>query len=257
MTVGAVIEESVRDGLLRWTLRNPTRRNAVSPSMFAWIEQRCAELRGEVVIVTGAGSDGFCSGFDLTELDARGDAGEPPDSSLIAATNSMAAADATFVAAIDGHAIGAGVELACICDFRIAATGARFRVPAGRLCVVYHAQGLVRMNAVFGAGLTRRLVLAGEELSAEEIHAAGGLHSLVQPEQLGSAVEALSRQLCEQAPGSVRGNRALLRALDHSPLPPDLLEAHERRRAEVYASEDHAEAKAAVRERRSPTWKDR
>lgn len=252
---GELLEQRQGDRILRWRLHNPARRNAVSPAMLRWIAQRCPELRGEVVVIEGD-AEGFCSGFDLTELAVARDEAAP-DETLIAATWAMRSADATFVAAIHGHAIGAGVELAATCDFRIATTEAEFRVPAGRLCVVYHARGLMLMHAVFGAALTRRMVLAGERVGAAQAEAAGALHDRVEFGALGPAVDTLCAALVEQAPASTRGNRTMLRTLDERPLPPDLLAAHEQARASTYASEDHAEARAAIRERRSPRWRDR
>ncbi len=255
MSAGAVVERGASERVLRWQLHNPTRRNAVSPAMLRWIAARCPQLRGEVVVLEGD-EHGFCSGFDLTELAASTDEAAP-DTSLIAATEAMTEADATFVAAIRGHAIGAGVELACTSDFRIATQDARFRVPAGRLCVVYHARGLMRMHAAFGPMLTRRLLLTGSEVSAAEADQAGALHETTTVEGLEPAVIKLCEGLTRQAPASVRGNRRLLRALDEVALPAPLLALHEQARAAAYASDDHAEARAAVREGRKPRWRGR
>lgn len=252
---GKLLEQRESDRILRWRLHNPARRNAVSPAMLRWIASRCPELRGEVVVIEGD-DEGFCSGFDLTELAVTQDEATP-DETLIAATWAMRSADATFVAAVHGHAIGAGVELAATCDFRIATTTAQFRVPAGRLCVVYHARGLMLMHAAFGGALTRRMILAGDSVSATQAYAAGALHECVKPKALAASVDALCQAIIEQAPASVRGNRALMRTLDEAPLPPDLIAAHEQARAIAYASQDHAEARAAIRERRAPRWSDR
>jgi enoyl-CoA hydratase/carnithine racemase len=233
--------------VLRWQLHNPGRRNAVSPQMLRWIAQRCATLAGEIVVLHGD-AEGFCSGFDLGALAASEHENEAtPDASLIEATEAMHRADATFVASVHGHAIGAGVELACTCDFRIASTSASFHVPAGRLCVVYHAGGLMQMHAVFGTMLTRRLVLAGQPVGAEQAERAGALHACVAPDRLDDAVEQLCTALHQQAAPSVRGNRALLRALDRRALPDDLLAAHARARSQAYASPEHARARESVR----------
>jgi enoyl-CoA hydratase/carnithine racemase len=246
-----VIEHPSRAGSV-WELANQSRHNAVTSAMLAWIEDRCASLRGEIVVLRGADGGSFCAGFDLTELAAAGD--RVPDASLPAATAAMARADATFVAEIRGHAIGAGVELAAACDFRLAGDDASFRVPAGRLCVVYHAEGLRRIRAAFGPVLTRRLLLAGETVPAAAAAAAGALHACVEPARLRAATESLVAQLAEQAPASLRGNRAFLRALDEGAADPAFEAAHEAARRAAYASEDHAEARASLREGRSPRW---
>jgi enoyl-CoA hydratase/carnithine racemase len=235
MSVPAGLREQVLEpGVLAWVLDNPARRNAIAPPVFEWITARCTELHGEVVILRGAGDRAFSAGFDLTalgELDSRGN--EPPDQVLIRATAAMQDADATFIAALNGYVIGAGVELVSACDFRLACPSASLRVPAGKLGVVYHAAGLTRIHAAFGATVTRRLFLAGEQVAITDARAS--LVALVELAQLDEQALALARSIRELAPHSVAGNRRLLRALDRSQaLPPDLLEAHEQARREAY-----------------------
>lgn len=229
-------EQLLEPGILSWVLDKPARRNAIGPEMFGWIEARCAELHGEVVILRGAGDRAFTAGFDLKALAELNVGGKspPPDDILINATRAMQAADATFIAVLNGYVIGAGVELVSTCDFRIGCPRASLRVPAGKLGVVYHAAGLARINAVFGSTVTRRLFLAGDKVEIGDARA--GLAAYVEPEALDEAALALARRIREQSPRSVAGNRRLLRALDeHTSLPADLLEAHEQARREAYA----------------------
>jgi enoyl-CoA hydratase/carnithine racemase len=242
-------------GALVWEIDNPARKNAIGPAALDWIARRCAELRGEIVVLTGANDGPFCSGFDLTalaELDERG----APDAVLIAATGAMTRADATFVASIAGHAIGAGVELACACDMRIASDDASFEVPAARLGVVYHADGIGRIRAVFGAAATERLLLLAERLDAREALAAGAVVRVVERACVGDETAAVVARLRELAPMSVRAHRRLLRA-GRAALDADTIAAHAAARAAAYASDDHREARAAARERRPPRFSGR
>lgn len=228
-------EETLEPGVLRWVLDNPARRNAVSPSMLEWIAARCPELAGEVVILRGEGERAFTAGFDLTALaeHTRSLQAEPPDAVLIRATTAIGRADATFIAALNGYVIGAGVELIACCDFRVACAGASLRVPAGKLGVIYHAHGLMRMHASFGATVARRLLLAGEKVEIADVRAS--LAALVEYERLDDEVLALARRIREQSPRSVAGNRAILRALELAiALPEELLAAHESARREAY-----------------------
>lgn len=230
-------EEQLGPGILRWVLDNPARRNAIAPAVFEWIAARCQQLRGEVVLIRGAGDQVFSSGFDLKALaeqvgDPRGGA---PDHPLIHATAAMHEADATFVAVINGVVIGAGVELISACDLRIARPGVSLRVPAGRLGVVYHAAGLTRIHAAFGSTITRRLFLAGDEVAIAD--ARESLCALVELDRLDAEALALAERITSQTARSVAGNRRLLRALDRSrALPVDLLEAHELARLEAYST---------------------
>ncbi len=249
-----ILEETCAPGVLHWRIHQPRRKNAIRPSALRWVAQRCAELDGQVVILSGSGDEAFCAGFDLTALEPGEDA-EPPDAVLIHATRAMANANATFVAALNGYAIGAGVELVCSCDLRLARPGAWLKVPAGRLGVVYHAEGLTRLAHVLGPGITRRLLLAGERVEIAEVHRRGGVDGLA--DDVLEAAREMAGHIASQAPLSVAGNRDLLRALQAGEVSSERLAAHEQARREAYASEDHAEARAAVAERRNPVFRGR
>lgn len=233
-TPAGLREEVIEPGVLRWVFDNPARRNAVSPSMLEWIAARCPELAGEVVILRGEGERAFTAGFDLTALaEHNREQAHPPDGVLIRASSAIGQANASFIAALNGYVIGAGVELMCCCDFRVACTGASLRVPAGKLGVIYHAQGLMRIHASLGATVARRLLLAGEKVEIADARAS--LVSLVEYERLDDEVLALARRIHEQSPRSVAGNRAILRALElAAALPDELLAAHEVARREAY-----------------------
>lgn len=234
-TPTGIREQTLEPGVLAWVIDNPARRNAIAPPVFAWITSRCAELCGEVVILRGAGDRAFSAGFDLTalaELDLHSQS-EPPDDVLIRATAAMQEADATFIAALNGYVIGAGVELVATCDFRIACPAASLRVPAARLGVIYHAAGLARIHAAFGSTVVRRLFLADEQVPITDVRAS--LAHLVELEQLDEQALTLARRIRELSPHSVAGNRRLLRAIDRATaLPADLLETHEQARREAY-----------------------
>ena len=186
MRADVVDEQTLAPGLLRWTLSHPAKRNALSPDMLAWLQRRAAALAGEVVLLSGAGEPSFCAGFDLDALPedpVAKDMSEAPDAALIAATAALRRADATFVAVLHGPVFGAGVELACCCDLRLARDDTRFTVPAARLGVVYHPAGVDLLERCLGLALTQRLLLLGDTLDAAELLRAGGLHG-VHPEQL-------------------------------------------------------------------------
>ncbi len=240
MTVPAGLREEVDGdteggGVLRWTLDHAARRNAVGPDVLRWIAERCPSLRGESVVLSGAGSQAFCAGFDLTALKPTAQ-GPAPDAPLAAATAAMEDADATFIAAINGLAIGAGVELLSACDLRIAVEDAWFAVPAAKLGVVYHAAGLARLHRVFGPSVLRRLLLLGQRVPATDALPAGALTELCSPDALESRVQATLAALRAGNPRSQATHRAVLRALDRGPLSPEQLQAHERARTEAYAS---------------------
>ena len=230
-----VREEEVSSDTLRWIIDNPARRNAIGPEGLDWIATRAPQLSGQVVMLTGAGTDSFCAGFDLTRL-AKAQEDALPDAPLVRATAAMLAADATFVAVAHGHVIGAGVELACACDLRIVADDAAFAVPAARLGVIYHAAGLSRMHAVLGPWVTTRLILLGERVSAGEAAASGALLRIVPSDQVAIETERVVQTLQASPSPVLAGHRDLLRRLGTTGLDREFLRRYEGRRAQAYAA---------------------
>lgn len=240
------LREQVLAGVLHWQLCDEARRNPIGPAALAWITERCASLRGELVVLEGSGNHVFCSGFDLAALaDAPKDV--PPDLPLARAAAAIRSADATFVAVLRGHAIGAGVELACACDLRLARRGIAFEIPAARLGVVYRAEGLALLQQTFGGALVRRLVLLGERLPVEVAHAHGAIDVLVDEAELDAALTATIAALRRGDPDALRGNRTLLRSL-RVDAPAELLAEHEARRDRAFAARRHGHTPPRVDE---------
>jgi enoyl-CoA hydratase len=233
--------ESIREtdrgsDVLQWTLCRPQRRNAVDPAALRFIARRCVELRGQTVVLAAEGSEAFCSGFDLDALASSNKTDAFPDTPLIEATAAMASADATFIAKIGGYVIGAGVELVCACDLRIARRGIYFVVPAGRLGVVYHPTGVQRLHRVFGPALSRHLLLLGRRVSGAQAECAGALTELVDPDGLDEAVQRAVTNLSRGSSLSRTAHRNLLRQLDAGrPTPPQVRD-YEALRERAYAS---------------------
>lgn len=228
------LREEHRDGALWWTLDRPERRNAVGPDALRWITQRCATLRGETVVLRGAGEDAFCAGFDLTAL-RPSPQGPAPDLPLAEAAAAIESADATFIAAINGFAIGAGLELACACDLRVSRDDVWFAIPAAKLGVVYHAAGLRRLHAALGPALLRRLLILGERVPAGDLAVAGAVTHLVAADALQETVEATVAAVGHGDPRSQRAHRTFLRALQQGETSPELLQRHRDARATAYA----------------------
>jgi enoyl-CoA hydratase/carnithine racemase len=247
--VSSLVEIDSGDGVLRWELCRPERRNAIDPDGLRWIARRCATLRGEIVIFSGRGDEAFCAGFDLDALEGTADGSAPPDRPLVEAVDAMERADATFVARIGGYVIGAGVELCCACDLRVARRGVRFSIPAGRLGVVYHLAGVSRILRTFGPALCRSLLLLGRSVDDIEADRAGAFVALVEADGLDAAIEAVVSDLRASDPEALRSHRSLLRTLACPSVPDDVRAEHERRREAAYRRLDPATARARMRPR--------
>ncbi|MGB1700028.1 MAG: enoyl-CoA hydratase/isomerase family protein [Nannocystaceae bacterium] len=238
-------ERRSASGTLWWTLDHERRRNAVHPDMLTELVARCEDLRGEVVVLRGAGQEAFSAGYDLTALDPQtlDTEGDAPEAALIAATDAMMNADATFIAALNGYAIGAGVELACACDMRAGVPHTSFRVPATRLGVVYHPRGVARIRQVVGESLARRMFLLDETIDATALSTAGALDLTVAPDVLEESCERWANTLRALPHTALRAHRELLRRPAYQgPRPPSSdhpdpeSDEYEARRGEAYAA---------------------
>jgi enoyl-CoA hydratase/carnithine racemase len=226
------------DAFERWSFDQPRKRNAVHPAALRAIARRCGELRGEVVVLRGADDGPFCAGFDLDALQTalRSDPiDSAPDAVLAAATAAMANADATFIAATRGYVIGAGVELAAACDLRVGDEHGWMLVPAGKLGVVYHANGIARMHAAYGATATRTLLLTGDRVAMADPILRSAFARLEPAEGVTAWAEDLARRVAALDPESRRRHSTLLRALDAGVPSSELLAEHDRARTRAYA----------------------
>jgi enoyl-CoA hydratase/carnithine racemase len=158
------------------------------------------------------------------------------------------------VAQIEGACMGAGLEIACCCDIRIAGAGARFGAPIARLGFPMAPREAQLVASVAGEATLREMLLEAVQLDAREMKARGFLQRVVANEHLALEVQATADRICALAPQAARMNKRTLRRLagraDLAPPPPDLLE-----RAYDYAtSTEHREGISAFLEKRTPRF---
>jgi enoyl-CoA hydratase/carnithine racemase len=159
------------------------------------------------------------------------------------------------VAALNGHAIGGGLELALSCDLRIAAPGARLGMPPGRLGLVYSHTGVRRFLDAIGAARTRELFLTAKLIDAPTAEA-WGLVNEVAADVPARGLE-LAVQVASLAPLSQRGNKRVLRELLAASLDERVLRELHTLREGAFRSEDFAEGVRAFAEKRDPVWRGR
>ena len=162
-----------RDGpVATISLTRPSKRNAMSYSMWADLEVVASELGADaairVVVLRGAG-DHFCAGADINELSVTRGEGELSFAAVnLAAENALACLPKPTIAFISGDCIGGGCALAIDCDLRIATTDARFGITPAKLGIVYPAASLERATHLLGPAVTKRLLFTGELIGAEQ-----------------------------------------------------------------------------------------
>jgi enoyl-CoA hydratase/carnithine racemase len=200
-----------------------------------------------VLVVTGRGAT-FCAGASLQEIET----GDMTGALFETLTDDLEAVRVPTVCALNGSVFGGGAEIAFCCDFRIGVPGTRVSVPAARLGLCYPPRGLRRYVQGLGLTVASRLLLAGEELDADEMLAVGFVQRLVAAEQLDTATAELASRLATLAPLAVQGMKRILRQLARGEADPReanrVVEACE-------SSWDLKEGLAARRERRPPKFR--
>jgi enoyl-CoA hydratase/carnithine racemase len=257
---GELLVDEPAEGVVRLTISNPAKRNALDHPILDALAAAVAEHAGaRCLILTGAGGM-FSAGYDIGDIpdDVFADRAEKLVAHpFTAALDALEACDAPIVAALPGHTIGGGLELALCCDLRIAADGIRLGMPPAKLGLVYSHTGLRRFIASIGAPRTRELFLLGRNVDAATA-LAWGLVNRVEDDVEQPAVE-LAAELAANAPLSVRGNKRIIRALLAADVPLD--EATERElialREASFRSEDMQEGVKAFAEKRQARWQGR
>jgi enoyl-CoA hydratase/carnithine racemase len=204
----------------------------------------------------------FSSGYDIGDIEDADFAAAAERLVAHPFTPAFEALDACpvpTVAALPGHTIGGGLELALACDLRVAADGIRLGMPPAKLGLVYSHTGLRRFIEVVGAARTRELFLLGRTVDARTALVWGLVNAVALPADLEDEALEWCEELARNAPLSVRGNKRVIRELLRAgaDMDPDVeRELMELRRA-CFASDDMREGVRAFAEKRPARWRGR
>ena len=264
MTYKCLIYE-VKDGIATLTLNRPERLNALGDSLrddlHDAIVRSSVDPDVRVIVVTGAGK-GFCAGGDVKAMNENREAGrERPVLEKVAPSRdrtllAMQDAPQPIIAAVNGAAAGAGMNLALACDIRIASTAARFAQAFVRRGLHPDWGGTYFLPRIVGMAKAAEMIFTGQIIDADEALRLGIVSRVVSPEELMPAVHELARKIATGPPVAIRLAR---RALYHN-AECDLRQALEFETFAQNVCQDTEDAREGIRafvEKRAPVFRGR
>ena len=244
------------------TLNRPDKRNAIDDATRDALADAFAGLDEDgavrAAILTGAGS-AFCAGVDLStpgNVAAQSTSVATPVVSRPRLSAPLENFSKPVIAALNGVAVGGGLELALACDIRIATADARFGLPEVKIGSVPGSGGTQRLAGTVGRSLAAQMLFTGELITAEQALAAGLVSEVLAPDALMERAWTIARTIAGNAPLSLVAIKKAFRAATDLPLAAGL-ELERALFGALTLSEDRAEGRAAFREKRKPEFKGR
>jgi len=257
----STVQVARADGIVTLTLDRPQALNALDPATLAALGDAlravAADAAARVVVLTGAGEKAFSAGADIAAMGGMA----PGDGHAFArlghaVTAQMEALPVPVIAAVNGLALGGGLELALACDLVVASERAKLGQPEIDLGIIPGFGGTQRLVRRVGLAKARDLVYRGTPIAADEALRIGLVDRVVPPDRVRAEAQALAAELAAKAPLALRAaKRATAAAFEGDPAAGCRYEVEAF--ALTFATEDRAEGMAAFLAKRPPVWKGR
>lgn len=246
-------------GIATITINRPKALNALNeetiPEFLSSLEDAEKDENVRVIVITGAGEKAFCAGLDLkTVMDIS--VIKAVETSRLGQKLTLAIEELgkPVIAAINGYALGGGLELAMACDIRIASENARIGQTEVNVGLIPGWGGTQRLPRLVGKGIAKELVFTGKMIDAKTAERIGLINMVVPPEKLKSAVEELSKVIMSKPPIAIKLAKELINRSIETDLGTGLV--HEAEAFGILAStEDYREGVSAFIEKRKPEYK--
>ncbi len=209
------------------------------------------------LVITGSGDKFFCAGADL-KLFADGDKAVALEmaQSFGEAFETLSEFRGVSIAAINGFAMGGGLEVALACDFRVVEEQAVLALPEAKVGLLPCAGGTQNLTALVGEGWAKRMILCGEQVSAIQAKELGLAEELVAKGQALNKAMELAESVANQSPSSVAACKILIQNMRSAPRKYGLIKERELF-LQLFDTEDQTEGVRAFLEKRQPNWKNR
>ncbi len=239
------------------TLENEGKRNALDFEMLENIVRTFDDLEARddrtIAVLRGAGEQAFSAGFDLS-ID-RSDQTEEQKAAWPRMLDAVESYDYPVVGMINGDCYGGAVGLAAACDVRVGADDVRFGVTPARVGLVYGGEAINRLMRIVGPAKTKEMLFTAEAIPADHAAEIGLLNYAVPRDDLAERTFDMAETIASNAPFSLRKMKEVVDAITAKT---DLTDAEEKwvqqLRDQAFASDDHAEGRAAFAEGREPEF---
>ncbi|BCX80155.1 enoyl-CoA hydratase-related protein [Campylobacter sp. 19-13652] len=252
----AELISTLKDGILTLKINRPHKRNALNGETSAKMEEilNLAESDTEVrvIIVTGEGEKSFCAGEDLSELSESGECQTITAHGFGGLTNRLSTKP--IIAAVNGVAVGGGMEIALACDIVIACEGARFGLPEVKVGLIASTGGLVRMGRELPRKVAMQMCLTGELINAQRAKEIGIINEVVSSESLIPRAVELAGVIAKNAPLSLKFTKQIIHQSGSMSLE-DAMRLSDIAYRYIEKTEDGVEGPLAFMQKREPKWK--
>lgn len=253
---GKLLLDEPGEGLTRIRLSNPAKRGALDHEMLDTLAETVRGLDARCLLLTGDDKM-FSAGYDIGNLE-EGNFEERAEKLVAhpfhAALEALEEYEFPVVAALNGHAIGGGLELALTADIRIAARGIKVGMPPAKLGLIYSHTGLRKFIEVCGPAHTAEIFYLGRNFDADRAAQIGLVNHVVEADELEHAALDMASEIAGNAPLSLKGNKEIIRALRAGPLSPEREQELVELRESCFQSEDFREGVRSFGEKRTPRW---
>jgi enoyl-CoA hydratase len=246
------------NGICTLTINLPQKHNILTRETFTKVSSTLRSVgedgNSRIVILRGAGEKAFSAGYDISRLTSVENAdNEDPLEDVIMAIESCSI---PVIAMIYGYCVGAGCGLALACDLRLAADNAQLGITAARLGAIYPPSATLRLINLVGIAAAKELLYTGRLIDAIRAREIGLVDQVVPEDKLATAAYDLAREIADNSPLSVRGNKKIIsRLLDYRS--PSSQEREEFLALQKQAAESHdlKEGSKAFAEKRKPVFR--